>query len=951
MAHTRFRALAVAVAPVALAGAIVTAAAVAGAGGRTYVAGWQPERAGDGFIARVDPDGPAAGTLADGDRLVAVDGVRVDHGLDPRVVRQFLRGSSYAITVRRHDADVVLRVNLATVVRPQQSYLARLLLLVGIVWCSIATLIAVLRPDQPSARSAYAAGMSVGLFFVVNSLQPIAPFVAHWQRTLSWALFPLAPLHLALGYDFYQRFPNNDAPTRAWRAVRSTLFMLCALLALWSLADFAAFAIDERTQLAFRLASAAAVSSTRDYAMAAVLVAAALAIIAVLARNYRTIADPDARRRLTWVVWGTALAVAPLIVASLLVAVELARPGRGPITLPWYVNANLATVMIPLSFGYAIIRHRVFDITVVVRRGLQYLLAKNALRVLLFLPVAGLLAGVAMHPDQSVGSLLRTNSVYLYLIGAALVSLKFRAQLSRWVDRRFFREAYDRERILLGLISEVDRLDSASSVSKLVSHELELAFHPICLFVWYRESTAANLTLAYSSGGYIHSPQLSIDAPLVRMAERQSGVIELPASDSAELPQADRDWLGEAGVRLIVPMVGADRAIVGLMMLGGKKSEEPYSAADLTLLSAIGRQIAVARENVRLKDRVDQDRRIRHDVLARLETSSVSLLRECPSCGACFGSDKTHCPADGAELLLTLPVESTVDGKYRLDRNIGRGGMGAVYEATDLRLARTVAVKIMLGRGFGDRQALRRFEREAQAAARLAHPNIVTVFDFGAAGADGAYIVMELVHGLTLRQKLERSGRLPPATMAAWFEQICGAVAAAHRRGIVHRDLKPANVLIATSESGTDLVKVVDFGLAKLMSLEPRESGALTDPGVVMGTLGYMAPEQLTGGEVDERTDIFALGVMAAEAFTGKRPFEGATPGDVLLAILQHDFALPGQSAPERRLEAAIKRAIAKDSSARPASVSDFAAELLAPLLDWPVDQTTATSGGAAAPV
>ena len=162
-------------------------------------------------------------------------------------------------------------------------------------------------------------------------------------------------------------------------------------------------------------------------------------------------------------------------------------------------------------------------------------------------------------------------------------------------------------------------------------------------------------------------------------------------------------------------MTGSDRHLVGLLMLGDKKSEEPYSPDDLKLLQAIARQIAVARENVRLKDRVDEDRRIRHDVLAHLETGLVSLLKECPSCGACYDASVTACAADGAELQLSLPVERTIDGKYRLDRLLGKGGMGAVYEAADLRLARPVAVKIMLGRAFGDRQALRRFEREAQA--------------------------------------------------------------------------------------------------------------------------------------------------------------------------------------------------------------------------------------------
>ena len=200
-----------------------------------------------------------------------------------------------------------------------------------------------------------------------------------------------------------------------------------------------------------------------------------------------------------------------------------------------------------------------------------------------------------------------------------------------------------------------------------------------------------------------------------------------------------------------------------------------------------------------------------------------------------------------SELTLSLPVERTIDGKYRLDRLIGKGGMGAVYEAADLRLSRSVAVKIMLGRAFGDRQALRRFEREAQACARLTHPNIITVFDFGAVGADGAFLVMELVEGRTLRPELNRRGHLPGPVAAAWFEQICEGIAAAHQRQVIHRDLKPENILIAATATGGEIVKVLDFGLAKMRTAGDETAG-LTHPGVVMGTAGYMAPEQLTGG-------------------------------------------------------------------------------------------------------
>lgn len=649
----RFRTLALVVAAVVAVGAVVSAVAIAQYGDRTRPFGWNAVAADGGYVARIVPNGPAAGALRSGDRIVAVDGDRRAGRVSPQLLRQFIRGPAYTLPVRRDGGDVTIPLTLVVGRSPELLRLSWSVLFVGVVWCVVATLIAVFRPDQPVARSAYVAGMAMGLFFLSNASGPAAPWLPHLHEVLNQALFPIAPLHLAIGYDFYLRFPTAVASGRLWRATRLTLYVLCGAIAVSSLAEFVMFAFGEQRYLDFRV-RLAPVGQAVSYGVTAAQAIAGVAILAVLARNHRTVEGADDRRRLRWVLWGTILGLAPFLVVSTMRAAAISVPHLGPIAGPWILPGNIATITIPLSFGYAIIRHRVFDITVVVRRGLQYLLAKSALRALVFLPVAGLAVGIIVHRDQAIGRLLLTNSLYLYLIVAAVVSLRFRMRLSRWVDRRFFREAYDRERMLLSLIEDV-----ASSVSKAVSHELELAFHPTCLFVWYREAARPSLALSYSSGGYIHSVQLALDSPLVRLAEHGNGVVSLPLAGADDLPRVDGEWLGEAGVRLIVPITGADRQVVGLLMLGDKKSEEPYSADDLKLLQAIARQIGIARENVRLKERVDQDRRIRHDVLAHLETAHVSLLKECPSCGACLDASASTCTSDGAELHLSLPVERT----------------------------------------------------------------------------------------------------------------------------------------------------------------------------------------------------------------------------------------------------------------------------------------------------
>jgi serine/threonine-protein kinase len=160
--------------------------------------------------------------------------------------------------------------------------------------------------------------------------------------------------------------------------------------------------------------------------------------------------------------------------------------------------------------------------------------------------------------------------------------------------------------------------------------------------------------------------------------------------------------------------------------------------------------------------------------------------------------------------------------------------------------------------------------------------------------------------------------------VATWFEQIGAGVAAAHAQHIVHRDLKPENVIITSVPAGRDRVKVLDFGLAKMAAIDRDETGALTHTGAVMGTAGYMAPEQLTGGETDERTDIFALGVMVAESVTGTRPFDGRTASELLLAIVQAPLTLPGAGPAWRGLEAVLQKAVAKKPADRYPSVDEF---------------------------
>ncbi|MDQ3685875.1 MAG: serine/threonine protein kinase, partial [Acidobacteriota bacterium] len=386
-------------------------------------------------------------------------------------------------------------------------------------------------------------------------------------------------------------------------------------------------------------------------------------------------------------------------------------------------------------------------------------------------------------------------------------------------------------------------------------------------------------------------------------------------------------------------LIGTGRRLSGLFLLGEKKSEVPYTATDRQLLEAVAGQIAVVYENVQLKERAAREQKIKREVLARVEEQNINLLRECPTCGACYDNDAEFCARDHSELTLTLPVERIIEDRYQLNQLIGKGGMGAVYEATDIRLHRRVAVKILSGSLFGQSDALRRFEREAQAAARLNHPNIIAVHDYGRLPTEGAYLVMDLAHGETLGAILKREGKLDPTRIADVFDQVLDGVGAAHRAGVIHRDLKPDNIFITEGERGQQVVKVLDFGLAKITQHEAAATDTtapVTTPGTVMGTFGYMSPEQLTGADVDERSDLFSIGVIVVEALTGHRPFSGRSYHELLTAILSEPYHLV-PSAPEVvTLDEVLQRCLAKNPKDRFASAAETQRALIPAIRQCP---------------
>src|SRR4051812_1333034 len=275
-------------------------------------------------------------------------------------------------------------------------------------------------------------------------------------------------------------------------------------------------------------------------------------------------------------------------------------------------------------------------------------------------------------------------------------------------------------------------------------------------------------------------------------------------------------------------------------------------------------------------------------------------------------------------------IGTTIDGRYRITGRVARGGMATVYTATDERLERTVALKIIHPSQAANAQFVDRFTDEAKTIARLTHPNVVAVYDQGR-HLGLPYLVMEYVHGRTLRDLLTQRGTVEPVEACSILEQMLAAIAAAHRAGLVHRDVKPENVLVAEAPSGgagnliDAVVKVADFGLARAV-----EASSVDDSGQLMATVAYVAPELVTDGPADARTDVYSARIVLFEMLTGRVPFDGDDPVAVAWQHVDNDVPAPSgivKGLPTV-LDDLVARATRRDPGARPTDAGALLAEV-----------------------
>ncbi len=285
-------------------------------------------------------------------------------------------------------------------------------------------------------------------------------------------------------------------------------------------------------------------------------------------------------------------------------------------------------------------------------------------------------------------------------------------------------------------------------------------------------------------------------------------------------------------------------------------------------------------------------------------------MKVCTTCGQEWPDEIMFCQKDGTALRSAGGTDdligSVVADRYHIMEKLGEGGMGAVYLGEHVKMGRKSAIKVMSKSMANDADAIARFNREAANASRINHPNVCAIYDFGETADGLIYLAMEFIAGESLTQLLDREGALPPARAARITTQVADALAAAHELALVHRDLKPDNIMVTTGRDGDEVVKVVDFGIAKAMGSD--ENQQVTRTGLVVGTPEYMSPEQLSGDQLDGRSDLYSLALVLYRTLTDKLPFEADTAQEVMIKRLTDEplplnEAIPGAHFPPKLQE------------------------------------------------
>lgn len=637
-------------------------------------------------------------------------------------------------------------------------------------------------------------------------------------------------------------------------------------------------------------------------------------------------AAPDEGRRVWLLLTGLVAGSAPMLVAVVVMTFWPAadRALSEPRVFRWLeVLVYTGTLSIPLMTAYAVLVQHALDVRLVVRKAVRYALARYTVLAAAVAPIAILVILLFVNRHQSLAGLMSGPAGLLLAAAATLgfVMLGLRGRILAGIDRRFFREQYDAAQTLHALVEGSRNVPDAIQLEELLLREIDRAFH-----------LEGGALLIHAPGSdLLVSPSgrcrpLAAGSQLSRLlpAEGDTMPVQLAAADPVigALPLEDRQWLADGGIRLLLPLVRSTGELGGVLALGAKRSELPYTREDRLLLATVAGAARVALEERMLS-------------LSRAGRASDAdrVAAECEACGAVHPAEQRQCP-DCLGRMVPSKVPLTLRGKFRLEARIGRGGMGVVYRATDLHLGRQVAVKTL---PWVAPYLSVRLRREARAMAAVSHPNLATIY--GIEFFHGIPIlVVEYLAGGTLADRLS-DWRLPWADAVALGVTLAEAVDRIHDAAILHRDIKPSNV--GFTADGTP--KLLDFGLARAMdaarspdlyaptTVEAGEhedasgssdSDGLTGAGAIAGTVAYLSPEAINGEPPEPSFDIWSLCVVLFESIAGTNPMQGDVRAQTVSNVLFEEVPDIRRYAPSCPPAVAefFREALHRDPNRRPPS-------------------------------
>lgn len=820
--------------------------------------------------------------LKEGDRITRADGQPISSAADWFVVLANLRvGTPVNLEVQRGGQNL----QLSATPGPQWSvgffHPGTLLLLrIGqMMMLGVACFVAFARPRSPTALLAALVFAGLSLFNVPESISGFAalfhdlPALIVGLLRISEVGSTLTPLFLFL---FSVTFPRPLIHSRA----RLAILCVPPLLLLIPQEIYSYRLIYDPSH---------AIGMSSDWFNAATFTNAAyfLAGPVALALNYRRLTGINERRRIRVLVAGVVIGLLPLVLLILIFGAPVFRFswfGRFVLSSTLVTaSVALAFLVFPVSFAYAVLRHRLFDVRIIVRQALQHATARGVLLSALPLLAAAFSLDIFVHRAEPLGDVIAARGFTYSALGLAAAVLFWKRQ--NWLDRldrRFFRDRYDAQQVLQRVVLDLKDAGSFETAAGEVVRQVHAALHPEFVSVLYRVPGQMELRSIACAPADHRPPEIPVGGKVMaflRVLEKPIQLSTLPSIAEA-LSGEERTIVSEQRIELAVPVSVAPDRSEAVLVLGPKRSEEPYSREDERLLSAIGASLALL-----LASRVRED-------------ADGQTFQECTECGRCFNAGEPACSEHGSSLVRVY-MPRILANRYRLERRIGRGGMGAVYAGVDESLGRPVAIKVIRPDLIENGSVRARFHQEARGAAALLHRNVITIYDFGIEGQH-PFIVMELLSGRTLRAELQSCGRLAAERTIEILDGVCAAIEEAHRRQFLHRDIKPENIFLARTPTG-EVVKVLDFGLMKAVGTS-RTSSATTASGGIAGTPCYMAPEILSGERASPASDVWALGVVAFEMLTGGYPSVDQTAAGWGKAVLRGTFAsfsLLGLNLPE----------------------------------------------------